>query len=199
MRLLLVCLGLAALLGASQFALRAFGPPEGGRLAERVRAVTREFPAPPAPLADLRGGALSLAGREGVTLATLWATWCGPCRRELPELARLAAAWEGRGVSVLAVSVDGPETMAGVPAHLAALGVPFAPLHDSGGALAASVGLVGTPTTLVIDRFGRIVAFVVGPGPWADPKTADWLAALVAAETPDASRALLSSPPFARS
>ncbi len=198
MRVILVAAGLAALLAASQFALRAFGPPDGGLLSERARPVARAVAAPDVALTDLRGGKARLSGRGETTVAMLWATWCSICKRDLPKFAALAEEMAAAPVTFLAVAIDEPATAEGVASDLAALAPGLAPLHEGTGALAAAIGLNGTPTTLVIDRFGQVVAFIVGPGPWADPATADWLEALAEAKSPEAARGLLTGPDFAR-
>lgn len=201
MRIFLIVLGLAGLMVTGQGVVGLLAPPEGGRLAERVIRVSREVPAPETPLTDARTGAeTTLAAWRGeVAVVTLWATWCGVCLIEMPKLEALAERYEGEGVAFLAVSVDeGEDAAAKVRAHFAAKGyVRLPPLLDPDHLLAAQVGMRGTPTTIVVDRFGQVVAAFEGLAPWGDEATHDWLAALLAAESPEASRALLTSGAFA--
>ena len=64
-------------------------------------------PAPEFTLANRTGGQLSLSGLRGqVVMINFWASWCGPCRRELPELDRLHRELSGRGGQVIAVSIE---------------------------------------------------------------------------------------------
>ncbi|MEO0362483.1 MAG: hypothetical protein AAF322_15295, partial [Pseudomonadota bacterium] len=69
---------------------------------------------------------------------------------------------------------------------------PLPVMLDRNFALAGRVGLRGTPTTLIVDKFGRIVAGFEGRGPWTDPATIDYLEALIAAEDEAASASLLA-------
>lgn len=102
----------------------------------------------------------SLRGR--VVLVNVWATWCAPCRVEMPALQQLADAYAAEGVVVLGLSVDrGPA--AEVDAFLAERDImyPVAIVDDR--TVAAFGGVRGYPTSLLLDRTGVIVHSVVGP------------------------------------
>jgi peroxiredoxin len=83
-------------------------------------AVTAAAPAPdlpPAvsvvPLKDVKGGSFKLADFFGkVAVINLWATWCGPCRREIPELVKLNKEFHSRGVEMIGLSTENPEASA---------------------------------------------------------------------------------------
>ncbi len=106
------------------------------------------------------------AWRGKVILLNVWATWCGPCRREMPTLDRLQARLGGPAFEVLALSIDraGPEVVrrfyddTGIE-HLKIL-------VDRRGTAARSLGIPGLPATLLIDRQGRELARLVGPAEW---------------------------------
>jgi cytochrome c biogenesis protein CcmG, thiol:disulfide interchange protein DsbE len=104
---------------------------------------------------DLDGKAWSLADQKGkVVLVNYWATWCPPCRAELPELANVARQYSGRPFAMVGISVDegGPEA---VRKLVTAEGLPYPillPAADS--AIISSLDAI--PTTLLIDRHGRI-------------------------------------------
>ncbi len=67
-----------------------------------------------------------LAGQKGVVaLVDFWATWCEPCRAEMPQLARLAARYRSRGVKLITISADEPEQEAGAVRFLEKSGAPF--------------------------------------------------------------------------
>jgi thiol-disulfide isomerase/thioredoxin len=127
--------------------------------------------APPSPLVGkaVEIGARGLDGREvtlpvrgaRATVVDFWATWCEPCRDQLPALGRLAADWRAQGVQVYAISFD--EDRAAVEEFVArtAVGVPV--LWDKGGAtLAERLELTRLPTTLVVDAGGVVRAVHVG-------------------------------------
>jgi peroxiredoxin len=92
--------------------------------------------------------------RGQVVLINFWASWCGPCRQELPQLEKLQQRYRSAGFVVLAVSVD--DSRANADAMLSKLGVRLAPLYD-GEKLAAKRYDVDTmPATLIVDRDGRV-------------------------------------------
>jgi thiol-disulfide isomerase/thioredoxin len=105
---------------------------------------------------DLRGEEYRVADRAGrVRIIDFWATWCEPCREQFPVLELLARAHQAEGLTVYAVAVD--EDQAQVSAFLESTPLPFTVLWDKGGARHAErLGIEQLPTTLVVDRTGRI-------------------------------------------
>jgi len=112
----------------------------------------------------LDGRALSLADLRGhVVVLNTWASWCYPCRTELPALASVQRATAGRGITF--VGIDEQDSSSAARAFLVAHGVSYANLTDSDGQLLASVGLVppaAIPSTLVVDRAGDVAARIIG-------------------------------------
>jgi thiol-disulfide isomerase/thioredoxin len=110
---------------------------------------------------------VSLADFRGrVVLLNLWATWCGPCRSEMPALDRLQARLAGDGFAVVAVSIeaDGSDLVRGFfrqrdIRHLDTY-------IDADHALAMAVDAHAIPKTLIIDRDGNIVGSLVGAAAW---------------------------------
>ena len=119
------------------------------------------------------GEHLTLADFRGrVVLLNLWATWCGPCRAEMPSLDRLQAMHQGDGLAVLAVSVDKGGS-ATVQHFFEQRGLRnLTPYLDANGATVRAFGARRIPTTLTIDRDGNVVGSLVGPKQWDSPDTA---------------------------
>jgi len=146
---------------------RADQPPVGGVLAENFTWLTPLEPAPTTPITMADGRETTLAAFQGrVVLLNFWATWCAPCVREMPSLDRLQAKLKEDGLEVVAVSQD----FAGmdlVGPFFERLGLGNLDIYlDSDGALGKAFGLVGLPTTLLIDREGRVVGGLEGPAEW---------------------------------
>ncbi|MGE3279972.1 MAG: TlpA family protein disulfide reductase [Alphaproteobacteria bacterium] len=119
---------------------------------------------------DSESRSLTLADFRGkVVLLNVWATWCVPCRHEMPSLDRLQARLGGKDFVVLALSID----RAGLPAikrFYEELGLQHLGVYvDASGASSRALGAPGLPTTLLIDRDGREVARKMGAAEWDSP------------------------------
>ena len=139
--------------------IAAFQPAREARL-HRDLAFT-DADGAPTTLADFRGK---------VILLNLWATWCAPCREEMPALDRLQQALGGDDFSVVAVSIDtaGPERPA---AFLEGVGVKNLPLYTDRSleifqALKKEGLALGLPVTLLVDREGCGLGHINGPAVW---------------------------------
>ena len=135
----------------------------------------------PQPLPDLtfddgNGQALTLADFKGKTvLLNIWATWCVPCREEMPTLDALQAELGGPGFEVLALSVDraGPEV---VRKFYAEIGIEHLGLYiDASMRASFDLQAPGLPTTLLIDSEGRELGRLVGPAEWNTPEMVAFL------------------------
>jgi len=113
----------------------------------------------PATLADYRGRPI---------LVNIWATWCLPCRVEMPALERLSKKFAGTDFRVVAVSVDKDDSTI-VDAFVRELGLSFDVLHNQAGDIQQRYQTTGVPESFVIDRDGRIVKKVIGPAEWDGP------------------------------
>lgn len=131
---------------------------------------------------DGSGRARTLAEFRGkVVLLNLWATWCAPCREEMPSLDRLQTRLGGPDFEVVALSID----QQGVPAvrkFYDELGIKALQLYNDPSAQAGfKLATRGLPTTLIIDRTGREVGRRVGPAEWDAPKMVEELRGMVEA------------------
>ena len=107
----------------------------------------------------LQGPTLSGADYRGhVVVVTFWATWCGPCRREQPELNAVQAAHDG----VVFIGVNYRDDSAAARAYLKEFGVAYPSLSDPAGSLAYRFGVPYLPSTIVVDATGRMRYRVVG-------------------------------------
>jgi thiol-disulfide isomerase/thioredoxin len=115
---------------------------------------------PPLELPALDGGEpLDLAELHGPAVINLWATWCEPCRRELPEF----QAASGDHVDVRFLGVDIGEDPSDARAFLDELGVTFEQYADEEGELSDRLGVAALPVTLVLDADGEIAERHLGP------------------------------------
>ena len=143
----------------------------------------------PAPIEeafrDAEGNAVVLADFAGkVVLVNLWATWCAPCRAEMPSIDRLAAAMQGDDLAVVALSTDrfGSEKIA---AFFDEIGVErLAIYQDKRSEVARAAGALGLPVTLLLDRDGREVARLTGDAEWDSPEAMAFLARLIELTAP---------------
>ena len=124
---------------------------------------------------DAQGGQRSLADFHGkVVLLNIWATWCVPCRREMPALDRLQTALGGDGFEVVPVSID--RGMDVVRKFYAEVGIQKLGMYrDNSGSATRQLGAVGIPTTLLIDRKGREIGRLIGPAEWDSPEVVEFL------------------------
>ena len=120
-------------------------------------------PAPALKLKDLDGQLHDLAQLKGkVVLINFWATWCPPCRREMPSMERLSQALKGEAFSVLAVDVG--EDADTIDSFTGQLDTPptFPILLDTRSRTMQAWKVAGLPTTFLVDKQGRIVASAIG-------------------------------------
>ncbi|MDX8480491.1 TlpA disulfide reductase family protein [Mesorhizobium sp. VK24D] len=148
-----------------------------------------DFVVPEAPVAvpgisftDEAGKQKTLADYSGkVVLLNIWATWCAPCRKEMPTLDRLQAKLGGPNFEVVALSVDrkGPDA---VKKFFAETGVTHLALNiDTSTKAMFTLGAVGLPMTLLIDRDGKEIARLIGPAEWDAPDMVDFIRGRIAA------------------
>jgi thiol-disulfide isomerase/thioredoxin len=119
-------------------------------------------------LALLGGGEQRLSGLKGqVVFLNFWATWCPPCRAEMPAMEALYRRFKDNGLAMLAV--DSGEKEAAVSAFIKRNGFSYPVALDSAGRVSAVYAVQAIPTTYIIDRGGLIVSRVTGSLRWDDP------------------------------
>jgi peroxiredoxin len=119
----------------------------------------------PAPVFALRGAggeAVSLQDYRGkIVVLNLWASWCPPCRAEMPDLQRLSAAYGSRGVAVIGVNEG--ESAQRAAAFARSLGIAFPIWLDTQQQYGRVLAALGIPTTTIVDRNGTIARAFDGP------------------------------------
>ena len=122
-------------------------------------AAPRSAPALPAKV--LQPPAVTIAQLRGrPAIVHFWASWCGPCQKEAPELARLPGELRGRATLV---GVDYTDAAGSAKAFIARHRWRFGILADPDGRVGDAYGLNGLPTTFIVDADGRIVQRLTGP------------------------------------
>jgi cytochrome c biogenesis protein CcmG, thiol:disulfide interchange protein DsbE len=117
--------------------------------------------APPLPAKVLEPPAATIAGLRGrPAIVHFWASWCGPCQKEAPELAQLGRELHGRATLV---GVDYTDAAGSARTFIASHGWRFPILADPSGRTGDAYGLNGLPTTFIVDARGRIVRRLTGP------------------------------------
>lgn len=120
---------------------------------------------------SLSGEETSFAEYRGqVVLINVWATWCGPCRVEMPPIQASYERFKEHGFTVLAVSLDtGPGYREKVKRFVDEYNLTFPILLDPDGRIQRVLRTVGVPETFVLDRDGRIVKRLIGATDWDSP------------------------------
>ncbi|MBZ5729097.1 MAG: redoxin domain-containing protein [Acidobacteriia bacterium] len=143
-----------------------FEPPKKAELVDAVPipGQTGSFllnqPAPDFELKTIEGERVHLAELRGhPVLLSFWASWCGPCRRELPEVARLHEQFKGRGLVVLGINDEGKGT---ARKFADKNGLPFPTVDDSGGKAHRLYRVRAIPSVFLIDGEGKVVRFFLG-------------------------------------
>ncbi len=134
---------------------------------EALRLSRPEQPvsAPTFRLPDLKGKMVALEDFRGkIVFLNFWATWCPPCRAEMPAMEKLFQRMQGKDFVMLAV--DFQEERDQVQGFMKQFRLHFPALLDTDGTVAAAYGIRGLPSTYILDRAGKIVAGVVGSRTW---------------------------------
>jgi peroxiredoxin len=146
----------ALVVAATTTLLPGAGP---ARAEDDVRATLSAY-----RLAGLDGSQITLAAYRGeVVVVNFWASWCAPCRKELPVMNQWHESWAPRGGRVVAISVDTDVRKARRFATDAKLTLTV--LHDGPDGLARAIDIPSLPCTFLLDRDGRVVSVVRSSSP----------------------------------
>ena len=172
---LLAALAAACMLAPVQAAADTAG--ESAAAAELLDPLPEKPAAPVFELQGPGGDTYSLADMQGEpVIVNFWATWCPPCRAEMPAMQR---AWETlRDQGVMLVGVNVGESKEEIAAFAEQLGVDFPLPMDSDMSVSQQWPMKGLPTTFVVDPQGRIVYRAQGEREWDDPALLDLVRAL---------------------
>lgn len=156
-------LAIVAGLGLGAAALVRFGPKlegvEVGRRAPDYRTVR---------LGTQDSVSLQQEASGQVTLVNIWATWCIPCRAEMPAMESLYKQLGPKGLRIVAVSID-EGSPKDVQEFVQQLGITFEILHDQSGDIQRVYQTTGVPESFLLDKNGVIVKKVIGEHPWSSP------------------------------
>jgi peroxiredoxin len=119
---------------------------------------------------DINGKVVSLSNHRGkVVLVNVWATWCPPCRQEMPSMQSLYEKFKGEDFEILAVSIDSEGREAVAP-FMRKMNLTFPALLDPGETIRPLYGVTGVPESFIIDKQGILVEKIIGPINWATPE-----------------------------
>jgi peroxiredoxin len=157
---------------------------------DRLSPVVPGRTAPNFSAFDLDGSARDLNDFRGkVLLVNIWATWCPPCREEMPSMQRLYQEIGEEDFEILAISVDAPlgqsDAFGRVGGDLRqyadSLGLSFTILHDPSGKVQETFQTTGVPESFVVDREGVIFKKVAGATAWDAPQNVQLIQRLLGA------------------
>jgi len=119
-------------------------------------------------LPDLDGKPHTLSSMRGnVVFLNIWATWCGPCKEEMPSMQFMHEKYQGKPFKIVAVSVDSdPDDV--VRKFAEELNLTFLILHDRKGAIKDTYKTTGVPETFIIDQNGIVAQKIWGPRDWSN-------------------------------
>ncbi len=135
-----------------------------------TRPIQMGFEAPNFTFPDLNGHRVTLFDHRGkVVLVNIWATWCPPCRQEMPSMQRLYEKFRGEDLEILAVSIDANGREA-VDPFMQKIDLTFPVLLDPKETIKPLYGITGVPESFIVDKEGIVVKKIIGPIDWATPE-----------------------------
>jgi len=143
--------------------------------AKTVAGAVEGSAAPDFTVKDLAGQEVKLSSLKGkVVLVNFWATWCPPCKEEIPSMIKLNQSMSGKQFQMMAISIDegGKEA---VESYFKSSGLSLPAFLDLEGDVSRSYGTTGVPETFIIDKAGIIQKKIVGGMDWSSPEVTAYL------------------------
>jgi cytochrome c biogenesis protein CcmG/thiol:disulfide interchange protein DsbE len=168
--------------GATQYLRKELFPVELGTQAPDFKALTLDSIPREKRLADYRGQVLMI---------NVWATWCLPCRVEMPSIEALNKAYASKGLKIVAVSIDDPGTDATIRAFVKQYGLTFEVLHDAQGRISDAYDITGYPETFIVGKDGIIRKKLMSATDWNSPDARALMDRLLSEESEPSSRGTL--------
>ncbi len=130
-------------------------------------------------LPTLDGKRMTLSSLRGkVLFINIWATWCAPCREEMPSMENLYKQLKGPDFEMVGISIDKDGSKSVAP-FVKQLGLTFPILMDPESAVAKKFQITGVPETYIVNREGLILKHVIGPTAWDKPMVSEALKELI--------------------
>ncbi len=141
---------------------------------------TEKSPAPDVSVVSLTNGStMKLSDLKGkVVLLNFWATWCPPCREEIPSMMKLNSKLAGKPFQMVAISIDEGGKPA-IESFFKQSGFMLPTYLDQSGASSKSYGVTGVPESFIIDKRGILVKKVIGGMAWDSPEAVSFLEGLL--------------------
>lgn len=149
--------------------------------AAKAGSVAKEkSPAPDVSVVSLADGkTLKLSDLKGkVVLLNFWATWCPPCREEIPSMIKLNSFMAGKPFQMVAVSIDEGGKQA-IESFFKSTGFSLPTYIDESGASGKAYGITGVPESFIIDKNGVLVKKIIGGAAWDSPEVVAFLEGLM--------------------
>ena len=151
------------------------------KLVSNLQEMKDKSPSPDFTLPNLEGGKVSLKDFRGkLLMLNFWASWCAPCREEMPAMERLYQRYKDRGFVILGVNIKDDKKSA--IAFVKELKITFPIGFDPNGEVGLLYGAWGLPATYLIDTKGIALARAWGPADWFSPGARELIEALLDAK-----------------
>jgi peroxiredoxin len=169
----------ALLIGAYVILQYLASRPQSPTMAPQAPQVRKPFPVD-FTLPDLHGNSIRLSNFRGqVVLVNFWATWCSPCRTEMPSMEALYQSYQHKGFTILAIASDlqGSESVAPFVREYT---LTFPVLLDPGNVVGTHLQVRGIPTSYLLDKQGHITGMELGAKNWHSPTIRQLIESLLA-------------------
>lgn len=156
------------------FSLCACNRNESG-MSRKQPAPSEFHPVPDVIVNSLDGKPLKLSDLKGkVVLLNFWATWCPPCREEIPSMVKLNKLMAGKPFQMVAISIDEGGKPA-IESYFQTSGMTLPAYTDPDNRAAKAYGITGVPESYIIDKNGLLIKKVIGPMSWDSPEVISFL------------------------